>query len=191
MIRSASVFSVVVLFAGSGCIHAHAKSELPPLDVPEPPPRIVETSDVEAPPPIGLIQEPGRNLPPGAARPSPAPPRADAPRPEAPKPEAQAPVEGPKPLEEGPKPPAAATLQTAPAQQEAELEGKIRTQLTRAANDLSRIDYSRLNANARTQYDSAKRFISLSEDALRAKNLVYAGTLADKAAELASQLGGR
>ena len=63
--------------------------------------------------------------------------------------------------------------------------------LSRATNDLNRVDYARLNANAKSQYDSAKRFVSLSDDALRARNFVYAGTLADKAAELAAQLAGR
>ena len=173
-----SVCSVVLLLAASGCIHAHAKAAdaLPPLDVPAPPPRVVETSDVEAPPPIGLIQEPGRNLPPGAARPS-APPPARA--------------EAPKPPDEPPKPAPAATLQTTPAEQEGEVEARIRTVLTRATADLGRIDYTRLNANAKTQYDSAKRFVSLAEDALHGRNFVYAETLADKAAELATQLPGK
>jgi hypothetical protein len=63
--------------------------------------------------------------------------------------------------------------------------------LTRATGDLGRVDYSRLNANAKSQYDSAKRFISLADAALRQKNLVYAETLADKAADLAAQLAGR
>ena len=58
-------------------------------------------------------------------------------------------------------------------------------------SDLNRVDYARLNANARNQYDSAKRFVSLSEDALKTRNLVFAGTLADKAEELAAQLAGR
>ena len=63
--------------------------------------------------------------------------------------------------------------------------------LSRAGSDLNRIDYARLNANAKNQYEQARRFVSLSEDAMRAKNLVYAATLADKAAELAAQLAGR
>ena len=88
-------------------------------------------------------------------------------------------------------PPPAQTLQTTPAQQDGEVEGRIRTVLSRAGSDLNRIDYARLNANAKNQYDQAKRFVSLAEDAIRAKNLVYAGTLADKAAELAAQLAGR
>ena len=57
--------------------------------------------------------------------------------------------------------------------------------------DLSRIDYRLLNADAKTQYDTAKRFIRQADDAMRAKNLVFAKSLADKAAALAAQLGGK
>ena len=51
--------------------------------------------------------------------------------------------------------------------------------------------YRALNAEARVQYDTAKRFISQSQEALRAKNLVFARSLADKAAALAAQLAGK
>jgi len=89
------------------------------------------------------------------------------------------------------KAPPAQTLQTTPTQQDGEVEARIRAVLSRAGNDLNRVDYARLNANLKNQYDQARRFVSLSEEAIRAKNLVYAGTLADKAAELAVQLAGR
>ena len=61
----------------------------------------------------------------------------------------------------------------------------------RATADLNRIDYRALNAEARVQYDTAKRFISQAQEALRAKNLVFARSLADKAAALAAQLAGK
>ena len=48
-----------------------------------------------------------------------------------------------------------------------------------------------LNVDARTQYDTAKRFIQQSDGAIRAKNLVFAKNLADKAAALAAQLAGK
>ena len=63
--------------------------------------------------------------------------------------------------------------------------------MTRAGVDLNRIDYRALNADARTQYDTAKRFIQQAADAIRAKNLPFAKNLADKAATLATQLGGK
>jgi uncharacterized protein (DUF885 family) len=71
------------------------------------------------------------------------------------------------------------------------MERGIRASLTRARADLGRIDYRALNADARTQYDTAKRFIRQADDAIRSKNLVFAKSLADKAAALAAQLGGR
>ena len=68
------------------------------------------------------------------------------------------------------------TLQTTPVEQEAEVERTIRTLITQAATNLGGVNPNGLNADARTQYDQAKRFISQAEDALRAKNLVFART---------------
>ena len=67
----------------------------------------------------------------------------------------------------------------------------IRQQLAKASSDLTRVDYRALNADARTQYDTAKGLVRQAEDALRAKNLVFARSLADKAATLATQLAGK
>jgi hypothetical protein len=83
------------------------------------------------------------------------------------------------------------TLQTAPTAADAELERSIRTTLGRANVDLRRIDTRRLSAEARDQYETASRYIGQAQDAIRAKNLVFARTLADKAAVLAAQLAGR
>ena len=52
--------------------------------------------------------------------------------------------------------------------------------MARASADLNKIDYRALNANARTQYDTAKRFIQQADDAIRMKNLPFAKNLADK-----------
>jgi len=197
--RFASVSSVVALSSVlvscavvSGCAHAQAKTiaEMPPLDVPAPPPRSVEPNAAELPPPLGLVAEPARNTPPlprQVATPPPAQ-RSDTPRADAP------PPEPPRPADDAARaaqPAAPATLQTVPSQQETELEGKIRATLARATADLSRVDYGHLNANARGQYEFAKRFVTQSEDALKARNLVSAAATADKAAELAAQLAGR
>ena len=63
--------------------------------------------------------------------------------------------------------------------------------MTRASSQLQAIDYGRLSADAREQYDRAKSFIREADDALRARNLPYAQSLTDKAVALAAQLGGR
>jgi hypothetical protein len=177
----------------SGCAKAHAKTAPDaPLDMPIPPPRDVEVVEVEPPPPVPLATEPARSLPP--ARPRPAPtreqPRAEPKpelKPEPPKPE-PAPTD-PRPAEEAPHTPT--TLQTAPATAETEVERAVRATMTRASGELNRIDYRGLNADARMQYDTAKRFIQQADDAMKAKNLVFARNLADKAAAIAAQLAGR
>jgi hypothetical protein len=183
---------LAIVFA-SGCARAKAKT-VPdaPLDMPAPPPRDVEPIESEPPQVVPLAQEPARNTP---ARPRPVPPReqprpeparpAEAPRPETP------PVEPPKPVEEPPKPPPSTTLQTTPPTAEGEMERGVRSALAKASADLNRIDYRALNNDARTQYDTAKRFIRQAEDAIRSKNLVFAKSVADKAVVLAAQLAGR
>ena len=171
----------------AGCTHAQAKAtpDMPPLAMPAPPPRDVEPTEIDAPEPLPLVAEPAHTAP---ARPRPAPPPKTEPaKIEPPKPE-PVPVEPPKPAEEPPKPP---TLQTTPATVEGEVERGIRASLQRATADLNRVDYRALNADARTQYDTAKRFVTQADDAIRTKNLVYAKSIAEKAATIAAQLAGR
>src|ERR1700730_6227199 len=115
------------------------------------------------------------------------PPRTDVPKPEPAKPDIP-PVEA-KPVEEPPRPPT--TLQTTPPTAEGEVERLIRMSIAKANADLNRVDYRALNNDARNQYDTAKRFIRQADDAMRAKNLVFAKSVADKAAALAAQLAGR
>ena len=179
-------------FLMSGCAKARASSspQMPPLNVPAPPPRAidpVEPVDVEAPPPPPVPQPPEP-----ARRPPPAPPRPRTPPRQAEAPKVETPAEAPKPAEEAAKPAQPpTTLQTAPAGSEADLERALRSTLARATSDLNRVDYRALNADARTQYDTAKRFVQQADEAMRAKNLVFARNLADKAAALAAQLASR
>jgi outer membrane biosynthesis protein TonB len=177
------------LILPSACAKAHAKTAPDaPLDMPAPPPRDVEPAEPEASPPgVPLIAEPARNLPPRPARPAPPPPR-EAPKPETAKPEPPKPETAPepRPADEPAHPPT--TLQTTPTTAEGDLERGVRATLTRATNELNRIDYRGLNTDARTQYDTAKRFIRQADDAMKSKNLVFAKNLADKAAAIAAQL---
>jgi len=192
--RSTTLAALLLGLSLSACTHAKAKTapDNPPLDVPLPPEHDVEPTETEAPPLVSLPQEPARNAP-ARLRPTPPParepPRADAPAPDAPKPAEAPPVEAPKPVEEAPRP--ATTLQSMPTSAEGEAERTIRATLQRANTDLNRVDYRALNSDARIQYDTAKRIVRQADAAIRAKNLVYAKTLADKAATLAAQLAGR
>ena len=174
----------------TGCTHAAAKTtpDMPGLEMPAPPPRDVEPAEVDAPPPVSLASEPARSTPP-RPRPAPPPPRSEPPKSEPAKPEPPPAVEPPKAAEEPPRPPT--TLQTTPATAQGEVERAIRAQLQRATADLNRVDYRALNADARTQYDTAKRFARQADDAIRTKNLVFAKNLAEKAATIAAQLAGR
>jgi hypothetical protein len=76
-------------------------------------------------------------------------------------------------------------------QREAQLERDVRAQLSLAASTLSRIDYPRLSVGAKDQYDQARRFMTQAQEALQARNLLFAENLAGKAVTLASQLSGR
>jgi hypothetical protein len=191
IVGACAVALVAVLVSGCATAQAKAGADALALDMPPPPPRTVETIETEPLPPASLPDEPARHVPPPTTRR--APPRADANRPEPartdPPPPVTPPADAPKPAVEPPKAPA--TLQTTPAEVEGKEEQQIRGLLGRASSDLSRIDYRRLNADARTQYDTAKRFVTQAEDALRKKNLIVARSLADKAAALAAQLAGK
>jgi len=175
----------------SGCLGLHARArtanDSPPLSTPPAPPRVIETVEAQVPPPASLVEEPPRQPIRPPARPQ---PKVEAPQPrpvDPPKPEPEQPVVAETP----PKPPPT-TLQTTPAVVEAELEGKIRNTIARANQDLTRVDYRALNGGGKSQYDTAKRFIQQSEEALRPpRNVKLAQTLAEKAASLATQLAGR
>lgn len=166
----------IVALLGAGCVRAQARTipDAPPLDVPLPPPRLVEATETQPPEPVTLPVDPVRNPP----RPRPAPVRQQ--QGDASKPEPSKPAEDPRAP--------ATTLRTTPTEQEAEAERRIRGLLLEATVNLNRIDYGRLGADARGQYDSAKGFVRQAEDALRSKNLVFASYLADKAATLAARL---
>jgi hypothetical protein len=185
-----SVFAIVLAaWTASGCLRASAKTvvDVPPLDMPPPPPRVVEAVEAAAPAPLPLVEEPPRQPVVVPARP--APPRAEAARPEA-KPPEPPPPEPPKVAEEPAKPPT--PLQTTPAASEGVVERSIRVVLAKASTDLNRVNFRALNADARNQYDTAKRFIQQADVELRTtRNLVFAQNLAEKAAALAAQLAGR
>ncbi|MEO8257434.1 MAG: hypothetical protein ABI868_08825 [Acidobacteriota bacterium] len=190
-------FLVLALAIGpliSGCLHASAKTmvDSPPLEMPAPPPRVIETAEVTPPAaPLELPEEPLRQpvSPPVAAVPPARPaPRAEAPARLEPPARVDPPAE-PRVAEEAPRP--VPTLQTTPAVAEGEVARGIRITIDRATADLKRVNYAALNGDGRTQYDTAKRFIAQAEDSLTKRNLVLARSLADKALVVAAQLAPR
>jgi hypothetical protein len=183
------VLAAAPLLAGCGRARAKTVPTAPPLEIPAPP-RDVRTTETE-PPSVALPDAPPDTPVEGGERAreraaqgvSAEPQKSDAVRGEA------AEAEPPRPADEGPRP-AAATLQASPAEAEGQLEAGILAGLARANESLSGVDYRRLSADAKTQYDTARSFIRQAQEALRTRNLVFARNLADKAAALAAQLAG-
>jgi len=172
--------AILALLAGGlpACSRVHARTEPagPALDIPVPPPRVVVPAASE---PIVVAAPPVEEVP--APPPPPSPARAAAPR--TGKPAPAPPVSTKPPADTGTPP---RSLQT--TVNLAEAEQQVRSSLARAAQDLGRIDYRTLGAEARAQYDIARRFISQAEGAMKDRNVVFALTLAEKAETLASLL---
>ena len=170
-----SIVGVWILCAAGTACSARAQAVTPAgtpaLHAPEPPARVV----VPAPERPTLPPDP-----PATAAGTPARGRDTAPQ-------VNRPAATPTPPAE---PPPAATpppflLTTANT---AEFEQRVRVQLMRAQADLGQVNRQNLGADARAQYDSALGFIRQAEEALKVKNLIYAGQLADKAATMAALL---
>jgi hypothetical protein len=184
---------IVFLLAGlaaAGCSRAQARvvPDLPPLDVPAAPPRVVEAQDPATLGPGTLVGEPARNTPP----PRPAPPRPDPARTDTAKPEPPPSTEpAPVTADEPTRVPGAPTLQTTPPGNAPDVERTVKGLIEQARTTLGKVDFNRLNPGARTQYNDALRLINTAEDALREKNLIFAHYNADKAATIAVQLSGR
>jgi hypothetical protein len=171
---------VVLLTASLGACAAKAQVrsevEVPLLDPPPPPPRMVAAYPEPEPLPLAPVAEAV-----APAKPTPRPPRPEQ-RPE--------PVNTtPEPVESIPRPapPPSLTLTPIPGS-EAQTVTAIRELMQRAKSDLSRVNAGALNRDGRSQYETARRFLEQAEDALTARNIVFAGRLADKAATMAAIL---
>jgi type IV secretory pathway VirB10-like protein len=180
------VLGIGLLGLGSvACAKAQAASapEGPPLDVPAPPARVlapVEEPEIAVAPPPEL---------PAAAAPPRTPPRPPVRRAEPPPPAEPVPAAATPPVEVPAEPPR--ELRPASPARDAAAEKQVRDTLTLAARDLGGVNYGRLSAEAKAQYDQSKRFTQQAEQALKDRNFVFAATLADKAATLAAGLTGR
>lgn len=177
-----SIVAPLLLTAALGSCAAKAQVrsevEVPLLDPPPPPPRVVVTYAEPEPPP-----EPPPIETAAPAKPAPRPPRAV---PQQPDPVEPAP---PEPVVTATKPvsPGALTLTPSPGS-EAQTVTAIRALMDRARGDLQRVNAGSLNNDGRTQLDQARRFLQQAEEALKVRNIVFAGRLADKAATMAAIL---
>jgi hypothetical protein len=171
---------VVLLTASLGACAAKAQVrseiEVPLLDPPPPPPRVI--ADYPEPEPLPVVPPVEAAVP---AKPAPRPPRPEQ--------KVEPTVTTPEPVENvvRPTPPPSLTLTPIPGS-EAQTVTAIRDLLGRAARDLSRVNAGALNADGRSQYETARRFLQQAEEALKARNIVFASRLADKAATMAAIL---
>jgi hypothetical protein len=188
--RALPVVLLAAVLAGS-CAKAQARSEpeLPPLDVPPAPARVIAPLESEPlPAPVVAVDDTPAQPRRRPARPvRPDTRSGDAGRLEAPRP-SDAPAEAARATETNGE---EAPLLTVQPGRDGAFERAIRNTLGRASSDLGRVNYGVLGTEAKAQYDTAKRFIEQGHDALRAKNFVFAENLADKAAVLAAILVGQ
>lgn len=180
--------------AGASCARKPPVVTPPPpppaLEVPVVPPRVLApVSEPEAPP----AQEPEPAQAPRRERPR-TPPRAagsgspaEGREPARP---AETPVEGAS-TETRPAGEAAVPLRTPQTANDAEAERRVRDTLGRASGALGKVNRAALSADAKAQYDAARRFVDQAQDALRVRNYMFAAYLADKAEALARGLQGR
>ena len=175
--------------ASCSTTQARVPVEVPALDVPPVPPRLIEPAPPPPPPPP--IMEPVGDLPPVSPttnRPRPQPPR-DASKPEVktepPPVEAAAPPAAPAAT------PAVPPLRTPNTPDGNEAARQIRELNDRARALLNSTDYQALSDDRKAVYNDAKRIVTLAEDAMKAANFVFARNLAEKAEKLARELQGR
>ena len=168
----------------SGCAKARAATvpDGPPLAMPVPPPRVFAPVGPEEPLAAGPVvpETPTAEAPSVQQR---RPPRRAATPPETEKPD-------PTPAPAQPTPEQPRELRAASTPADAEADKKIRALLLTASRNLGNVDYQKLSVAGREQYDQAKSFGEQAGEALTLRNYVFAETLADKAAKLATELLG-
>jgi hypothetical protein len=180
--------------ACSTALKAKAPVERPAMEVPPPPPRVIEPTPVADSPP-----EPVPDLPPA---PAPArPPRSTQPRASAntppadsrqePKPETPAAAVDSAPAPQPATPTTVPQLRTPQTADGSEAERTVRTTLDRAKSVLGTVNFNPLSNERKKAYNDAKAFIQQAEEALKQGNYVFAQGVATKAETLAHELAGR
>jgi outer membrane biosynthesis protein TonB len=185
----------VIVFAPlvGGCASASAKApaEQPALNVPPPPPRVIEPVPLPEPQPE-VVSE----LPPVAPAPS-KPPKPATPKPQSSaEPKVDPKAGDSKPVEPPPAEPAPPT--TPPAQlrtpQTADTTGAakaVRATIDNARGILNTVNFGPLSNERKKAYNDAKLFLDQADTALKEGNLAFAQGVAVKAETLAKELAGR
>ena len=168
--------------SAAGCAKARAATvpDGPPLAMPQPPPRVFAPVGPEEPLAAVPVETPTAEAPTVPQRPRPRPRQVAS--------ETEKPEPTPAPAQPAPEQPR--ELRAASTPGDAEAEKKIRALLLTASRNLGNVDYQKLSVAGREQYDQAKSFGEQAGEALTLRNYVFAETLADKAAKLATELLG-
>lgn len=186
-----SFVSAVGFVTGCAAVQAKPKSsDAPPLNVPAPPPHVIEPAPEPEPEPVNELP-PAPTPPSGATR----SPRREAPKPQAseskqPESKTEPPVE-PAPAPPPAKPEPSVQLRTPATADTSTVAKTVRATIDRAKSTLSSVNYGPLNNERKKAYNDVKLFIEQAEDALKQGNLVFAQSIANKAETLAKELGGR
>ena len=162
---------VAAALGSAGCQKVQAKSPGPEpvsLDLPEPPQRLLIPVTIEPPPPPPVTTDKPAATPAPPTRPRPAPTPTPVPPAGASQPPESTPV--------------------VVAGEKAVHEARAYEKLKSAETNIAKLSRNSLGPDAQKQFDSAKRFITLTREALTAKNYTRAAYCADKAATLAALL---
>lgn len=179
--RAIVVGSAVLMGA---CASNPARSSVKvPLEIPEPPPRVA----MDPVPAVIVETAPPPERPPAtpASRPPSTPPAASTAG-ATPPPATQVPAVVPTPEPVRPTPPP--ELRPAGPAGRTPTAAQVRERVARTKQKLDQIDRGRLNAGKRTDYDSARRFLSQAQAAVDQNNLLLAESSVDKAETLADGL---
>lgn len=183
--------TVLIALTAIGCsacatTRAEVPRERPALDVPMPPPRVIEPLPVPDPPPVQPVGElPGGSTP-VPPRPRPMRPAENNAKPEV-KPEETKQPETPVPA----SPPPVPQLSIPEAANAARLTAEIRGTIERTRAALEKIDYGPLSDARKKAYNEVKLFADQAEAELKLNNLLVAKELADKSERLVKEFQGR
>jgi hypothetical protein len=175
MRKSLRVIPLIGLIASVGCASVQAKgkpADRPALNVPAPPPRIIEPAP--EPPPESVAELPPATPPNRSARPPAARPADPVP-----------------PPVEPPASPPAAQLRTPQTSDTSGAAKAVRTTIDTARGILNSVNFAPLTNERKKAYNNVKLFLQQAEDALKEGNLAFAQGVASKAETLAKGLAGR
>jgi hypothetical protein len=186
---------IPALALAAACASASAKgkpADMPALNVPPPPPRVIEPAPEPLPEPVNELPttppapNSARTSRPQASKPASSEGRAADPKPVEPPPPA---TTDPAPVLPPPAP--SAQLRTPQTADVSNAEKSVRSTIDRAQKMLSTVDYGPLNRERKKAYDDAQRYMKQADEALGKSNFVFAQAVANKAETLAKELAGR